>query len=91
MVHNGIDLRRSPHKGTHLAVDAARAAGRRLIIAGGWTIPAELPEAIGEAGGLDPRRCRAHVERHFSAAGMVAGYQDIYRRAIGPATLPHPG
>jgi glycosyltransferase involved in cell wall biosynthesis len=165
----------SPHKGTDLAIDAARAAGRRLIIAGGWTIPeereyfnaairprlgedvvwlgevgfeqkvgllsraacllfparwrepfglvlieamacgtpvvalrsgavpelvidgetgilcgspAELPAAIQEAGGLETRRCRAHVERYFSAAGMVAGYADIYRRRCRPAGSP---
>jgi glycosyltransferase involved in cell wall biosynthesis len=33
--------RLSPHKGVHLAIDAARAAGRRLVIAGSWTIPFE--------------------------------------------------
>jgi glycosyltransferase involved in cell wall biosynthesis len=31
----------SPHKGTRLAIDAARAAGRPLVIGGGGTIPAE--------------------------------------------------
>jgi glycosyltransferase involved in cell wall biosynthesis len=31
----------SQHKGAHLAVEAARAAGRPLVIAGSWTIPAE--------------------------------------------------
>jgi len=31
----------SPHKGTHLAIDAALAAGRPLVIAGAGTIPRE--------------------------------------------------
>lgn len=31
----------SPHKGTHIAIDAAIAAGRPLVIAGGGTIPEE--------------------------------------------------
>jgi glycosyltransferase involved in cell wall biosynthesis len=31
----------SPDKGVHLAVAAARAAGKRLVIAGSWTIPEE--------------------------------------------------
>jgi glycosyltransferase involved in cell wall biosynthesis len=30
-----------PSKGVDLAIDAAREAGRRIIVAGGWTIPAE--------------------------------------------------
>jgi glycosyltransferase involved in cell wall biosynthesis len=33
--------RMSRHKGVHLAVRAAREAGRRLVIAGTWTIPEE--------------------------------------------------
>jgi len=159
----------SPHKGTHIAIDAAMAAGRRLVIAGAGTIPEErayfdseirprlgrnvvwvgeqgfdskvellgraacllfpacweepfglvlveamacgtpvvalsagaVPElvvngesgvlcespadliaAIGQAAQLDPRRCRAHVERHFGAARMVMDYENIYRRLI---------
>jgi glycosyltransferase involved in cell wall biosynthesis len=31
----------SRHKGVRLAIDAARSAGRRLVIAGGWTVPEE--------------------------------------------------
>jgi glycosyltransferase involved in cell wall biosynthesis len=31
----------SPYKGVHLAIDAARAAGRPIIVAGSWTIPGE--------------------------------------------------
>jgi glycosyltransferase involved in cell wall biosynthesis len=160
----------SPHKGTHLAIDAALAAGRELVIAGTPTIPAErayldaeirsrlgprvtwvgelgferkvellgraacllfparwnepfglvlveamacgtpvvglaagaVPElvvhgetgvlcsaptelaaAIDQAAQLSPARCRAHVEQNFTAARMVAGYENIYRRITG--------
>jgi glycosyltransferase involved in cell wall biosynthesis len=56
-IHNGINVdafrvtpkepfllylgRLSPHKGVHLAIDAARTVGRRLVLAGGWTVPEE--------------------------------------------------
>jgi glycosyltransferase involved in cell wall biosynthesis len=33
--------RMNRHKGVHLAIRAAREAGRRLVIAGSWTIPEE--------------------------------------------------
>jgi glycosyltransferase involved in cell wall biosynthesis len=33
--------RLSPYKGVHLAIDAARAAGWRIVVAGTWTIPGE--------------------------------------------------
>jgi len=33
--------RLSPNKGVHIAIDAALAAGRRLVIAGTWTTPSE--------------------------------------------------
>jgi glycosyltransferase involved in cell wall biosynthesis len=160
----------SPHKGTHIAIDAALAAGHPLVIAGAGTIPQErayfdteirprlgrhvtwvgelgfdrkvellgqaacllfparwdepfglvlveamacgtpvvglwagaVPElvvngetgvichapdelgaAIRQAVRLDPARCRAHVERCFSAARMVADYENIYRQMAG--------
>lgn len=41
--------------------------------------PAQLGAAIGQAAKLDPARCQAHVERHFSAARMVTDYESIYR------------
>jgi len=161
----------SPHKGTHIAIDAATAAGRPLTIAGSWTIPeerqyfearirprlghddnvtwvgvvgfdrkvsllaesacllfpacwdepfglvlveamacgtpvvalaagavtelvvdgvtgivcqseADLSAAIGQAARLDPCRCRAHVEAHFTADRMAAAYEDLYRRVL---------
>jgi glycosyltransferase involved in cell wall biosynthesis len=33
--------RLSPYKGVHLAIDAGRAAGRPVVVAGNWTIPGE--------------------------------------------------
>lgn len=44
--------------------------------------PAELPEAIGKAADLDPRACRDHVARNFTAERMVAGYEALYRRIL---------
>ncbi len=47
--------RLSPHKGAHVAIDAARAAGRRIVIAGGATAPSEaeylavIPRHVVEA------------------------------------------
>jgi glycosyltransferase involved in cell wall biosynthesis len=43
---------------------------------------AELPEAIGKAAALDPRACRDHVARHFTAERMVAGYEALYMRVL---------
>jgi hypothetical protein len=33
---------------------------------------------------LSPDRCRAEVANRFGAAGMAAGYEQIYRSAICP-------
>jgi glycosyltransferase involved in cell wall biosynthesis len=160
----------SPHKGVHLAIETARAARRRLVIAGSWTTPAEreyfdsltqhslrgdvewvgevhgadraallgsaaallFPAQWGEPFGLamieamacgtpvialghgaaheivtngetgfvcsepgqlvpavnridqiDPRCCRARVERRFPAALMVSRYQSLYHAQLG--------
>jgi len=65
--------RLSPHKGAHLAIDAARAAGRRIVIAGGATAPSEAEyldrevrprlgpgvEWIGEVGPPEKKRLLA--------------------------------
>jgi glycosyltransferase involved in cell wall biosynthesis len=159
----------SPHKGVHLAIEAARAAGRRLVIAGSWTTPtereyfdsvvqpnlrarvewagevpgadrvallgsaaalifpaqwhepfglvmieamacgtpvialrhgavdeivangetgfvcaeaAQLVSAINRIHEIDPRRCRARVERRFPAALMVSRYHSLYRAQL---------
>lgn len=40
--------------------------------------PADLPAAIEQAGHLDPADCRRHVEEHFDAASMAAGYERVY-------------
>lgn len=56
------------------------------------TSPAELPDAIERAGGLDPRACRAHVERHFDVSVMAEGYELLYQRLIteDAARVPAP-
>jgi glycosyltransferase involved in cell wall biosynthesis len=40
--------------------------------------PADLPAAIEQAGHLDPADCRRHVEEHFDATAMAAGYERVY-------------
>ncbi len=46
--------------------------------------PRDLPAAITAARDLSPRACRAHVESHFDAASMVAGYEAVYREVLVP-------
>ncbi len=41
--------------------------------------PRDLARAARTVEGLDRRRCRAHVARHFDTARMVAGYEATYR------------
>ncbi len=36
-------------------------------------------EAVPRIGEIDRRACRAHVERHFSAAAMADGYERVYQ------------
>jgi glycosyltransferase involved in cell wall biosynthesis len=42
----------------------------------------ELVEAIDHLPDIDPRACRDHVERNFSVARMVDGYEQAYRDCI---------
>lgn len=44
--------------------------------------PDQLPDAIQLARSLDPTSCRAHVQTHFDAAAMAAGYAGVYRRSL---------
>lgn len=48
----------------------------------------EMVAAATVAGRLRPADCRAHVERHFSAQAMVAGYTRIYRTVTGFGSRP---
>jgi glycosyltransferase involved in cell wall biosynthesis len=48
----------------------------------------EMIDAVAAARDLQPRDCRIHVERHFSAASMVAGYAQVYRAALRLARQP---
>jgi glycosyltransferase involved in cell wall biosynthesis len=41
-----------------------------------------LCEAVESVALLDPRACRDHVERRFSARRMVEGYLEVYERAL---------
>ncbi len=42
----------------------------------------DMVEAVERVRTLDRRACREHVERHFSAATMAAGYEAAYRALI---------
>ena len=44
--------------------------------------PSELPSALTAVAQIDPYACRAHVADHFAAAGLGAGYAEIYRSAL---------
>jgi glycosyltransferase involved in cell wall biosynthesis len=65
----------------------ARGAAPEIIAAGRSGMLAEpadidaLCAAAEQAARLDRRSCREHVEEHFTAARMVAGYTRIYERA----------
>ncbi|HVX22171.1 MAG TPA: glycosyltransferase family 4 protein [Acidimicrobiales bacterium] len=50
-----------------------------------WT-DEEMVKAVDAVGDLDPADCRHHVDRHFSADAMVAGYERIYHRALVECT-----
>jgi glycosyltransferase involved in cell wall biosynthesis len=46
----------------------------------------EMVEAIGRVGEIDRKRCRQHVEQHFSAETMTSGYEMIYERLMAEQT-----
>lgn len=53
----------------------------------GFIVPVEeyaeaAVEAIHRLGDIDPRACRAWVEKRFSKESMVAGYESVFRRAL---------
>jgi glycosyltransferase involved in cell wall biosynthesis len=43
--------------------------------------PEEAARVLSRVGRLDPRACRARVERLFSKEAMVAGYESVFERA----------
>jgi hypothetical protein len=52
-------------------------------------VPVEsYPEAAADAlkrlGDIDPKACRAWVEKRFSKEAMVAGYEAVFERALAP-------
>jgi glycosyltransferase involved in cell wall biosynthesis len=53
----------------------------------GWIVdvedyPARAAERLKRLGEIDPKACRARVERSFSKEAMVAGYEAVFERAI---------
>jgi glycosyltransferase involved in cell wall biosynthesis len=53
--------------------------------------PAELPDAIGAAGSLEPAACRRHVAANFSVSRFGSGYEQIYRRMVDRRPTPNDG
>jgi glycosyltransferase involved in cell wall biosynthesis len=54
----------------------------------GWIVevdryPEQAAESLAHLDEIDPMACRARVEERFSRAAMVAGYQDVFRQALG--------
>ncbi|WP_320067676.1 glycosyltransferase [Micromonospora sp. RTGN7] len=55
--------------------------------------PDDLPDALRQAGGLDPAACVAHVAENFSTPRMALGYEAAYRdflSAGAPAAAGRP-
>ena len=44
----------------------------------------DLAAAVGRVGECSPAACRERVARHFSAGAMVDGYEQLFRRVVGP-------
>jgi glycosyltransferase involved in cell wall biosynthesis len=44
--------------------------------------PESATEALKRVGDIDPRVCRDRVERLFSKEAMVAGYEEVFERAV---------
>lgn len=59
-----------------------------LIIDGqtGFVVKENTPEALAEAikkiDQIDRRKCREHVEKHFSVEKMVDNYEDVYKKYL---------
>ncbi|HYZ53817.1 MAG TPA: glycosyltransferase family 4 protein [Streptosporangiaceae bacterium] len=45
--------------------------------------PADLPAAINEAGTIDAKACRRHVEENFDISIMATGYERTYAQLCG--------
>jgi glycosyltransferase involved in cell wall biosynthesis len=45
---------------------------------------AEMADAVERLGSIDPEDCRASVAERYGVSVSVAGYERVYRRAIGP-------
>lgn len=51
--------------------------------------PAELPDAIGAAGSLEPAACRRHVAANLSVSRFGSGHEQIYRRMVDRRPTPN--
>ncbi|WP_159502446.1 glycosyltransferase [Microbacterium sp. 18062] len=74
--------------GTPVAAFARGGVVELVAPASGRTAPSDdvggLARAIREAVALPRDAVRRHAERHLSLEGMVAGYEDLYRRLARP-------
>ncbi len=66
-----------------------RRGGIPEVVADGVTgflvdSPEQMPQAAQQAGSIDPRTCRRHADRHFSASRMADEYERLYQM-IGTA------
>jgi hypothetical protein len=63
-----------------------RGAVEEVVIDGQTGIvvdtPDDLPDAIAASARLDPRACRAHVQRNFDVPVMAARYEALYRDVL---------
>ena len=66
----------------------ARGAAPELVADGETGVLVEpddvaaMARAVEQAAGLDRRACRHHVEQHFSAGRMLAGYLQVYDQVL---------
>ena len=65
-------------------------AAVEIVVEGenGWLVSdeEEMAEAVTRLSSLDPLRCRASVATRYRAASAAAGYEQVFREAIGRAS-----
>jgi glycosyltransferase involved in cell wall biosynthesis len=68
------------------------ADGRTGFVVPVEDYPERAAEALGQAGEIDPRACRAWVAERFSKEAMVDGYERAFERVLAdwPATTVSP-
>jgi glycosyltransferase involved in cell wall biosynthesis len=49
---------------------------------------AGMARALDSISSIDPMRCRAHVEAHFSAQALADNYLAVYEKMLGEEGVP---